>query len=297
MAENSKIQWTDHTVNFWYGCRMISRGCYNCYWFRDAYLRYGRDPELFVRSQDSNFFKAYTYHEPAKIFTCSDSDFFHKNADQWRDDAWTVIHNTPHLHWQILTKRPHLIRNRLPHDWGESGWNNVWLGVTVEGNLTHELRRIEILKNIPAAVRFISVEPLIEDIPNLPLEGIDWVIIGGESGNDNGEFLYRPTELEWMLKIKEQCDAAGVPVFVKQLGVYLSKKLNHKKIVKRFNRRFEQELGTRMVKDKNTGLMKEVKNIMKYDREAGDIRFFPPELKVRQFPAHWNQFLADYYSK
>lgn len=154
--------------------------------------------------------------EPKRIFTCSWSDFFHKDADPWRADAWDVIRRTPWHTWLILTKRPERILECLPPDWGQ-GWSNVWLGVTVEN--MKSLKRIETLRRIPARIRFISAEPLLEAVRFPDLSGFHWMIIGGDSGFDKaGPFRYRRCEIEWLECAVQQAKAAGLATFVKQLG-------------------------------------------------------------------------------
>lgn len=221
MSVETKIEWTDATYNPWHGCKKVSAGCKYCYMFRDKH-RYGQDPTKIVRAKPATFNKPNTWKEPRKIFTCSWSDFFIEESDAWRADAWQVIRDGKHHQWQILTKRPRNIKNCLPSDWGY-GWPNVWLGVSVENEKTKH--RIEILKEVPAAVRFISIEPILEGIRLSPseLEGIDWIILGGESGNDTGDYLYRPAKEMWFVDLIEDAIIAGVPVFVKQLGTYLAK--------------------------------------------------------------------------
>ncbi len=136
--------------------------------------------------------------------------------------------NTPQHQWQILTKRIDRVKDCLPDDWGPDGYPNVWLGVTVENQ--KYLSRVEKLKEIPAAIKFISAEPLIGEIkfnefnPNL-LNGIDWIIVGGESGNEFGEYRYRKCELDWIESIINEAKANDVNVFVKQVGSYHAKKL------------------------------------------------------------------------
>ena len=143
------------------------------------------------------------------VFTCSLSDFFIADADPWRDEAWDIIRTTPTLTYQILTKRPVLIPRRLPPDWGD-GWPNCWLGVTVESRAY--LGRLDMLRRIPAAVRFVSLEPLLEDLGELDLRGFHWAIIGGESGPKRR----RTCEVEWIRNAVRQCEAQGVAIFVKQ---------------------------------------------------------------------------------
>ncbi len=261
MGDNTKIEWADATVNFWQGCLKVSDGCKFCYMYRD-FNRHGKDPRTVFKSAEQSFKKAFKWLEPKRIFTNSWSDFFIKEADEWREEAWDVIRNTPQHTWLILTKRPERILKCLPADWGK-GYDNVWIGVSVENKKTAAFR-IPLLYEVPARVRFLSVEPLLEEMditPYLLLEvpagkktevfkPIHWVIVGGESGNDNGEFKYRPTSHKWMHGIVNQCQNYEVPVFVKQVGTFLSKQF---------------------------GLA---------DRHGGDITDpkFPMYLQVRQFP-------------
>jgi protein gp37 len=212
MGEQTIIAWTDKTWNPWRGCEKISPGCAHCYMFTQQ-ERYGRDPSVVTRTR--------TWGDPIKwqraaaaarerwrVFTCSWSDFFHPDADAWRDDAWAVIRATPNLHYQILTKRPDAVRDRLPSDWGR-GYPNVWLGVSVENNAF--VWRVDALRAIPARVKFVSAEPLLGPVPDLHLDGLDWLIVGGESGPG-----YRPMDLAWARDLRDRCDAAGVTFFFKQ---------------------------------------------------------------------------------
>jgi len=211
MGKNSSIEWTDSTVNFWQGCQKVSPGCKNCYMYRDK-KRYGQDPATVVRSSPATFNKPKKWKDPALVFTCSWSDFFIEQADPWRDEAWDIIRQTPHLTYQILTKRPELVKDRLPDDWGE-GWPNVWLGVSIETEDYYW--RIMAIEDIPAMVKFVSAEPLLGPLSNLysyfPV--IDWVITGGESGPK-----YRPANLDWFREIRDDCQKWGVPFFHKQHG-------------------------------------------------------------------------------
>jgi protein gp37 len=148
------------------------------------------------------------WKDPKMIFTCSWSDFFIKEADQWRAEAWDVIRSTPHHTYQILTKRPERIVDHLPEDWPLP---NVWLGVSVENPCFYT--RIAVLRDIPAPVRFLSLEPLLAAMPDLPLDGISWVIVGGESGPK-----CRPMNSAWVCEIRDRCQEANVPFFFKQWG-------------------------------------------------------------------------------
>jgi hypothetical protein len=129
-------------------------------------------------------------------------------ADAWRDEAWAIIRRTPHLTYQILTKRPERMAGRLP--WTTEPWPHVWLGASVE--TPDYYGRIAALQQVPAALRFLSLEPLLAPLPDLPLDGIGWAIIGGESEST------RPFDAAWARDLLAQCRAATVPVFLKQMG-------------------------------------------------------------------------------
>lgn len=210
MGENSSISWTTHTWNPWVGCTKVSEGCKNCYMFREM-EHYGKNPLAVVRSK-TTFAAPLKWKEPARIFTCSWSDFFHESVQtDWLDDAWDIIRKSPHLTYQILTKRPQEIKDALPDDWGD-GWPNVWLGVSIENE--KYTWRMESLADVPAHVRFISHEPSLGDISKIvstysPV--LHWIIAGGESGAG-----YRPMNLDWVWSLYRQCKAAGVAFFMKQ---------------------------------------------------------------------------------
>ncbi len=221
MGDETGIEWTDHTCNFWHGCAKISAGCANCYMFAGK-TRWGQDPRVVVRSADS-FRKplaktrdgAWKWADGDKVFICSWSDFFLEEADPWRSEAWDVLRQRPGLTKQILTKRADRIASNLPADWHD-GYPNAWLGVSVENRKA--VARVAHLVEVPASVRFLSVEPLLEDVAYdlVPyLSGIDWVIVGGESGPGS-----RPCHTLWVAAIVEVCRAAGVACFVKQLGLH-----------------------------------------------------------------------------
>jgi len=147
-----------------------------------------------------------------RVFAGSMCDWADKNAPLGqRDRLFDVIRQTPHLDWQLLTKRAPNIAKYLPPDWG-AGYDNVWLGVTVE-NRKHGLRRIDVLRRTPAKVRFLSIEPLLEDLGELDLTGIHWVIVGGESGPGA-----RQMDPAWAEAIRRQCEEQGVAFFFKQQG-------------------------------------------------------------------------------
>jgi len=215
MGETTGIAWTDHTWNPWHGCRKISPGCKNCYMYRDK-ERYGQEPSVVLRSKT-------TFNDPLKwksgrVFTCSWSDFFIEEADPWRHEAWEIIRQTPHLTYQILTKRPERMATHFPADWGH-GWANVWLGISAE-NQKYADERLPILMTAKAAKRFVSAEPLLEpiyiqdDLMGMTSCGRpDWVIVGGESGPDAR--LFDPN---WAWDLLRQCRRAETAFFMKQMG-------------------------------------------------------------------------------
>lgn len=221
MSTATGIEWTEATWNPWRGCTRVSPGCAHCYMFREQ-TRYGNDPEQIVRSK-TTFDDPLRWTAPKRIFTCSWSDWFHEAADPWRDEAWDIIRRTPHHTYQILTKRPERIADHLPPDWG-TGYPNVWLGTSVE--LQRWVSRVDLLCGVPAALRFLSCEPLLGslDLARGPegadrLAHIGWVIAGGESGP-----RHRPMELAWARALRDQCVAHGIPFFLKQLGGWPDKR-------------------------------------------------------------------------
>ena len=223
MGKTTGISWADATVNFETGCTKVSAGCKYCYMFRDM-ARWNKDGSVVQRTSPGTFNAALKWKQPEVIFTDSWSDFFHDGTADWMEEKWDVIRKTPQHLWLILTKRPENILKYLPADWGE-GYPNVAIGVSVE-NQENANTRIPLLCAVPAKYRFLSCEPLLEEI-DLKLREhylkIDWVIVGGESGNETGQYRYRPTEYEWIVSTVLQCMAMSVRVFVKQLGTYLAK--------------------------------------------------------------------------
>jgi len=213
MSDTTIIAWTDRTWNPWRGCDKVSPGCAHCYMFT-AQERYGQDPSTVIRSKSK-------WNDPLKwqraaaaagrverIFTCSWSDWFHVDADPWRAEAWAIVRQCPNLHFQILTKRDDRIVSQLPADWGE-GYPNVWLGVSIENDrFTYRADR---LRAIPAAVRFISAEPVLGPMPSLNLKRIDWLIVGGESGPN-----FRPMDHQWVRELRAKAKRAGTAFFFKQ---------------------------------------------------------------------------------
>jgi protein gp37 len=221
MAEKTGISWTNHTWNPWKGCAKVSPGCTNCYMFREM-ERFGLNPKEITRTKTWNKPKkwnkeAETKQEPALVFTASWSDFFIKEADEWRADAWKIIKETTWLQWQILTKRIERVPDHLPDDWGE-GYPNVWLGVSIESATYNH--RADALRKIPARIRFISAEPLLASLKGLELKDVHWLIAGGESGPD-----YRPMDIDWVRELRDMCNYnEGVAFYYKQEAGFLPSK-------------------------------------------------------------------------
>jgi protein gp37 len=213
MGDKTGIAWTNRTWNPWRGCTKIHARCKLCYMFTEQ-TRYGKRP--IRRHQNEDLGEPLRWQRYARevgriemVFTCSWSDWFHADADQWRDEAWAVIKACPNLTFQVLTKRPERIADHLPKDWGD-GYPNVWLGSSLDPQDKNGME----LFNVPAKVRFLSLEPLLAPVDLSPaIDRLDWVIVGGESGQGA-----RPCYVQWVRDVSRQCKAAGVPVFVKQLG-------------------------------------------------------------------------------
>lgn len=225
MAENSKIEWTDHTFNPWWGCSKVSPACDNCYaeaWAkRTGHKVWGAKSER--RFLSDNYWRApHKWNEHAasngnrqKVFCASMSDVFEwrKELNGWRTKLWQIIEETPMLDWLLLTKRPHLVNRLSP--WGSDWPNNVWVGTTVENQKWAE-KRIPYLEEIPARVRFLSCEPLLGQVNLdswLSTGAIDWIISGGESGPNA-----RPSNPEWFRSLRDQCSTHSVAFHFKQWG-------------------------------------------------------------------------------
>lgn len=274
MSDTTAIEWTatrlpdgtvlpGYTFNPWIGCTKISPACDNCYaegWAkRSGLVKWGAHEDR-RRTSAANWKNPLKWNREAaatgirrKVFCASVADVFdnHRSIQpEWRDDLWALIRATPHLDWLLLTKRPGNISRMLPRDWGD-GYPNVWLGCTIS-NQEEADRDIPKLLATPAAIRFISAEPLLGpvDLTNLCDDGyssvdalreypafqayedwgdeaedmgpfsdqpaLDWVIVGGESGPHA-----RPMHPDWARFVRDQCQAAGVAFFFKQWGEWL----------------------------------------------------------------------------
>lgn len=223
MASETNISWCDSTFNPWWGCTAIAPGCDNCYAAAFDKRVGGNYWDVKVaprQTKPSNWRNPIKWNKQAgiegrrhRVFCGSMMDWCDKDAPpDARDELWALIKATPMLDWQLLTKRATLIKRCLPDDWGD-GYDNVWLGVTVEDK-EYGYPRIEALRQIPAKVRFLSCEPLLEgDMDDIYLDGIHWVIIGGESGPN-----YRPMEKSWAECLFDSCEDQCVPTWFKQWG-------------------------------------------------------------------------------
>lgn len=210
----SKIEWTDATWNPVIGCTKISPGCKNCYAERLAerfrgvpahVFEYGFDLRLNPRSLELPL----KWKTPKKIFVSSMSDIFHEDIpSKYIYKVFNIMFEANWHTFQILTKRSdRLLKMQKDLPWA----SNIWVGVSVE-NQDYIYRILHLLR-IPAEIRFLSLEPLLGPTPNLPLDGIDWVIAGGESGPHA-----RPMSIDWIREIQEQCASQKVAFFLKQLG-------------------------------------------------------------------------------
>ena len=215
MSEKSAIEWTDSTWNPVTGCTKVSPGCKHCYaeafaerWrgVRDHPYEQGFDLRLRPERLDLPL----TWKKPRTIFVNSMSDLFHEKVPlAFVRKVFRTMEQADSHTFQVLTKRA----ERLASIASKLRWpSNVWIGVSVE--TTKYLYRIDMLRHVPNAIRFLSLEPLLGPLGNLDLAGINWVIVGGESGPGA-----RPMKPEWVRPIRDQCLEAGVPFFFKQWGV------------------------------------------------------------------------------
>jgi protein gp37 len=258
MGESTGIQWCDHTFNPWLGCAKVSAECDHCYAERGS-ARIGAQHGLKLWQGDRYHTSQSYWDQPRRwnraakaagvrrrVFCASYADVFEAREDlvMPRDRLIRLIEDTPALDWLLLTKRP---ENMTKLGWGEEWPDNVWAGTTV--GVRDSLPRLMLLADVPVATRFVSFEPLLEDVGRVQalarlLHTFAWTIIGGESGA-----LARPMDLTWVTSLMDAADnAAKIPVFVKQLGSVWARSVGAK------------------------------------DRHGGDPSEWPKHLRVRQFP-------------
>jgi len=210
----TKIEWTDMTWNPATGCSKVSAGCKNCYAERMAKRlqamgnpRYvnGFEPQEHPEALDLPF----TWKRPKKVFVNSMSDLFHEAiSEQFIEKVFDVMNKTPMHTYQILTKRPERVA-RLANQF--TWTDNIWVGTSVENSCV--VYRIDVLRQVPSRVRFLSCEPLLGPLENVNLQDIHWVIAGGESGPGA-----RPMDASWVRLLLHQCQVAEIPFFFKQWG-------------------------------------------------------------------------------
>lgn len=285
----TNIQWTDVTDNpirvtgggWW--CQKVSEGCTNCYaetWnnFRGNKLPYsGKPPNLQL---DEQLLASWSrMRKPKKHFVGSMTDIFGDWVDiNWQFKILDAMWNSPLQTFQLLTKRPsnmYVACHQWMKQWGLPQMpDNIWLGVTTENQKSVD-DRIRHIRDIPAPIRFLSCEPLLEEINLIPwLADLQWVIVGGESGT-NARYCH----LDWIQSVVSQCQKSQVPIFVKQLGY---------KAVDGGQRRYDsgQLIVTREGEDGNGAAYYYPIS----DRKGGNISDFPPQLQVRLFPGKSENF-------
>lgn len=218
MSDKSAIEWTDATWNPVTGCTKVTRGCDNCYAERFAERFRGTPGHPFENGFDltlrpERLAQPLSWKRPRRIFVNSMSDLFHKEVPtDFIDQVFETMEAADHHIFQVLTKRSSLMSRYLQRRYKQSQapWH-IWCGVSVEDHTATS--RIRHLQKAPAAIRFLSIEPLLGPVGNIDLHGISWVIVGGESGPNA-----RPMEPHWVLEIRDLCKKQNVDFFFKQWG-------------------------------------------------------------------------------
>jgi len=214
MSANSSIEWTDATWNPVTGCTKVSPGCDHCYaetfaerWRGIPGHHFERGFDLVLRPERLE--EPYHWKKPRRVFVNSMSDLFHKDVpDEFIEKVWFTMYSTPRHTYQVLTKRPERMRRFLAD---KPVVPNIWIGTSIEN--ADYAWRADMLRTTPAAVRFLSLEPLLGHIPAIILRDMDWVIVGGESGHGA-----RRMEAFWVQHIQVDCEQMGIPFFFKQWG-------------------------------------------------------------------------------
>ena len=284
----STIQWTQETWNPVAGCSIVSTECKNCYAMRQAHRlakmgqeeKYGGLTEKVnghvvwngrVKPAPQELDKPLQWRKPRMIFVNSMSDLFHADLPtSYIAEVFEVMLNAHWHTYQVLTKRPQRMQEFMDQFGDDCGTGeHIWLGTSVGYGVAKE--RIEYLRRTTAAIRFLSCEPLLEDLGELDLSGIHWVIIGGESGPGA-----RPFDLNWARNIIRQCREQNVKVFVKQLGT----------VPMEPEEQWRGRVVMRLLSAKNHKRMPEGFVPLKYqDRKAGEPAEWPEDLRIREFPA------------
>jgi protein gp37 len=227
MGDKTGIEWTEATWNPVVGCTHISPGCDHCYAAREASGRLRGIPVYAglavggrftgeVRCLPERLDQPLRWRKPRRIFVNSMSDLFHQDVPaDFICQVWEVMGQATQHTFQVLTKRPQRMAPMLALNVPDP-WPNVWAGTSIESD--RYTFRASYLRDTPAAKRWLSIEPLIGPLPSLDLTGIDWVVVGGESGPGA-----RPMDLDWARWIRDHCESAGVPFFMKQLGAVVAR--------------------------------------------------------------------------
>ncbi|UYV18978.1 phage Gp37/Gp68 family protein [Halomonas qaidamensis] len=217
MSSKSSIEWTEHTWNPMTGCTKVSPGCKHCYAEEmakrlQAMGTPGYENGFELSLLEDRLEQPFRRKKPTKYFVNSMSDLFHEAVPvEFLDRVFDVIRRTPHHTYQILTKRAERMSRYFETIEAPT---NAWIGVSVEDK-KYGVPRIQHLRDVAATVRFLSVEPLLEDVGPLDLTDIHWVIVGGESGR-----YARPLKEEWVNQVRQQCEDQGVAFFFKQWGTW-----------------------------------------------------------------------------
>ena len=224
MASLSKIEWTETTWNPVTGCTKITRGCDNCYAERFAERFRGTpghpyEPGFDLTLRPERISQPLSWKRPRTIFVNSMSDLFHKDVPtDFIDKVFETMETADWHVFQVLTKRSPLMRDYLRRRYGSRlAPRHIWCGVSVEDNKA--AARIRHLQDAPLSTRFLSIEPLLGPVGDIDIEGISWVIVGGESGPNA-----RPMKREWAIEVRDLCEREGVPFFFKQWGGVFKKK-------------------------------------------------------------------------
>ena len=224
MATFSKIEWTETTWNPVTGCTKITRGCDNCYAERFAERFRGTaghpyEPGFDLTLRPERLSQPLSWKRPRMIFVNSMSDLFHKDVPtDFIDDVFKTMEKADWHVFQVLTKRSPIMRDYLRRRYGSRlAPRHIWCGVSVEDNKA--TARIRHLQDAPITTRFLSIEPLLGPVGDIDVEGVSWVIVGGESGPKA-----RPMKREWAIEVRDLCEREGVPFFFKQWGGVFKKK-------------------------------------------------------------------------
>ena len=222
----TSIEWTDRTLNPTTGCTQVSPGCDHCYAKTLVDRRLSKNPKSVryehpfeeVMLHPNRLTQIASWKTPQRVFVNSMSDLFHRDVpDTFIRSVFDAAAEAPQHTFQILTKRPERMRRWMRNyemsrcDAASIAAKNVWLGVSIESN--DYAWRADMLRDTPASLRFLSIEPMLGSVDAVELAGIDWVIVGGESGRGA-----RPMQLDWVRDVRDRCVALGIPFFFKQHG-------------------------------------------------------------------------------